>query len=104
MENFLFIYRHDPANLSKMPPEERQQHMQKWHVWLNGGSEKGWLVNPGDGLKKEGRVVDGKRSSRMGRSLRRRSSSVASRSFGRGRLTRPPKLPKVVPACSPAEK
>jgi hypothetical protein len=59
--NFLFVYRHGTENHMQMSPEEMQQHMQKWHTWLKQGFEKGWLVNPGDGLKKEGRVVNSKK-------------------------------------------
>src|SRR5258708_7826330 len=59
MANFLFVYRNRPDAYSKMSPEEMQQHMQKWNDWLSGGLQKGWLVDVGDGLKKEGRVVNG---------------------------------------------
>jgi hypothetical protein len=58
MANFLFVYRQDPVNSGRMTPEARQQHTQKWQVWLNEGIRKGWLVNAGDGLTNEGRVVD----------------------------------------------
>lgn len=64
MANFLFVYRHDTAstaNFGKMPPEERQQHMQKWDTWIKEGFVEGWMVDPGDGLKKEGRVVNAKK-------------------------------------------
>jgi hypothetical protein len=61
MANFLFVYRHGTDAFGKMTPEEMQQHMQKWHVWLNEGLQKGWLVNAGDGLKKEGRVVNARK-------------------------------------------
>jgi hypothetical protein len=47
--------------LLKCPPEEMQQHMQKCHTWMNEGFQKGWMVNTGDGLKNEGRVVNGKK-------------------------------------------
>ncbi len=57
MANFMFVYRHGTDNFGKMAPEEMQQHMQKWHNWMNEGFQKGWMVNAGDGLKKEGRVV-----------------------------------------------
>jgi hypothetical protein len=61
MANFMFVYRHATDTFGKMSPEELQQHMQKWHAWLNEGFQKGWLVNPGDGLKKEGRVVNARK-------------------------------------------
>jgi hypothetical protein len=59
--NFLFVYRHSTETHAKMSPEEMQQHMQKWHDWMKEGFEKGWMVNPGDGLKQEGRVVNAKK-------------------------------------------
>jgi hypothetical protein len=58
MANFMFVYRHRTENFLRMSPEEMQKHMQKWHDWMNEGFRKGWMVNPGDGLKQEGRVVD----------------------------------------------
>jgi hypothetical protein len=60
MAHFLFVYRNGTDTSRKLSPEEMQQHMQKWHAWLNEGLRSGWLVNPGDALKKEGRVVNAK--------------------------------------------
>jgi len=62
MPNFLFIYRNDPGSRGKLTPEEMQAQMQKWQTWLGQGVQKGWLVDPGDGLKCEGRVVNSKRA------------------------------------------
>jgi hypothetical protein len=59
--NFLFVYRHTTDNMRRMAPEEMQQHMEKWHDWLNEGLRKGWLVNAGDALQKEGRVVNARK-------------------------------------------
>jgi hypothetical protein len=61
MANFMFVYRHGTDSFGKMTPEEMQQHMQKWHTWMNEGLQKGWMVHTGDGLKKEGRVVDARK-------------------------------------------
>jgi hypothetical protein len=61
MANFMFVYRHGTDTFGTMTPEEMQQHMQKWHTWMSDGFHKGWMVNPGDGLKKEGRVVNAKK-------------------------------------------
>jgi hypothetical protein len=61
MADFMFVYRHATDNFGSMSPEEMQQHMQKWHTWMNEGFRQGWMVNPGDGLKKEGRVVNGRK-------------------------------------------
>jgi hypothetical protein len=58
MANFMFVYRHGTETYLRLSPEEMQKHMQKWHAWINEGFQKGWMVNPGDGLKQEGRVVD----------------------------------------------
>jgi hypothetical protein len=59
MANFLFVYRQDPARSGQMTPDARQQHTQKWQAWMNEGLQKGWLVQVGDGLKPQGRVVNG---------------------------------------------
>lgn len=61
MPNFLFVYRQSFDTFKTMAPEEMQQQMQKWQTWLAEGFEKGWLLNAGDGLKKEGRVIDGRK-------------------------------------------
>jgi hypothetical protein len=61
MANFLFVYRHGPDHHGKLTPEQMQQQMQKWQAWITEGVHKGWLVNPGDALKEEGRVVNGKK-------------------------------------------
>ena len=61
MANYLFVYRSNTANVDAMPPAEAQQHLQKWHTWLSEGKQIGWLVNPGDALKKEGRIVNDKK-------------------------------------------
>jgi hypothetical protein len=60
MAKFLFVYRGsiEPPNMS---PEEMQQHMQKWHTWISEGMQKGWITNPGDALKMEGKVVNSKK-------------------------------------------
>ncbi|HEV3255513.1 MAG TPA: YciI family protein [Gemmataceae bacterium] len=61
MANFLFVYRHSGDPHGKMSPEEMQQHMQKWHTWIAEGMQKGWMLDPGDGLKKDGRVVNARK-------------------------------------------
>lgn len=62
MDNFLFIYRQNPDSHSQMTPDQFQQQMQNWHVWLREGIEQGWMVNIGDGLKKEGKLVNSKKA------------------------------------------
>jgi hypothetical protein len=40
-----------------MTLEERQQMRQKWQGWLGDGLRKGWVLNAGDKLQQERRVV-----------------------------------------------
>jgi hypothetical protein len=61
MAKFLFIYRSNNDSFGNMSPEEMQQQMQKWQTWMSEGFQKGWLLDAGDGLKKEGRVVRAKK-------------------------------------------
>jgi hypothetical protein len=60
MAKFLFIYRGAGEGAGRMTPEERQQHMQKWERWIAEGIQKGWMLDPGDGLTPETRVVNAK--------------------------------------------
>jgi hypothetical protein len=59
--NFLFVYRNLTETRAAMTPEQMQRQMERWHAWLKEGFEKGWLVNPGDALHTEGRVVNAKK-------------------------------------------
>jgi hypothetical protein len=54
---FLFVYRGAGETVAQMTPEQKQQHMQRWEKWIGEGLQKGWLLDPGDGLTPEGRVV-----------------------------------------------
>lgn len=58
MAKFLFVYRRCPSAVEQMSPEQMQQMMQKWQGWIGEGFQKGWMVDPGDGLMPEGRIVD----------------------------------------------
>jgi hypothetical protein len=60
MAKFLFVYRGGNEAEQKMAPEQMQQIMQKWGAWIGEAMQKGWMVDPGDGLTPEGRVVRGK--------------------------------------------
>jgi hypothetical protein len=60
MAKFLFLYRSAFDVHQKMTPEEMQRHMEKWQAWLGEGFKKGWLLDAGDALKREGRVVNPK--------------------------------------------
>ena len=61
MANFLFVYRGSTEEFAKLSPDEIQQHMQKWSAWIGEGFQKGWMVNAGDALTQEGRVVNAKK-------------------------------------------
>jgi hypothetical protein len=57
---FLFVYRGANDATSTMTPEQMQQHMQKWHTWISEALQQGWMVDPGDALGREGRMVTAK--------------------------------------------
>ncbi len=57
MANFLFIYRGGADAESKMSPDEMQKLMQKWTDWIGTGFQQGWMLDAGDALGPEGRVV-----------------------------------------------
>jgi hypothetical protein len=61
MANFLFVYRGSNDAQQRMSQEEMQQHMQKWTEWIGEGMQKGWMLDMGDALMPEGRVVNPKR-------------------------------------------
>ena len=61
MARFLFVYRGANEAASSMTPEQMQQHMQKWHDWISEGLQRGWIVDAGDALTPEGRVVTAKK-------------------------------------------
>jgi len=61
MAKFLFVFRSDNDAHYKMTPDEMQQNHQRWVQWLGEGIQKGWVVDVGDGLSAEGRVVDAKK-------------------------------------------
>jgi hypothetical protein len=44
-----------------MTPEELQQDMQRWSSWIGEAMQKGWMLDPGDALTAEGRVVHPKK-------------------------------------------
>lgn len=60
MPKFLFVYRGGRDAYETMPSEEKERMMQRWRAWLGEGLEQGWLLDPGDGLKKERRIVSRK--------------------------------------------
>ena len=58
MAKFLFVYRSARDTRDKMSAEEMQQMLQKWNTWIAEGLRQGWMLDAGDGLTKEGRVVN----------------------------------------------
>jgi hypothetical protein len=61
MARFLFVYRNSSESYGTMSPEEMQQMLQKWNAWITEGLRQGWMVEAGDALKKEGRVVNARK-------------------------------------------
>lgn len=57
MSNFLYLFRGGDARRMEQSPEEKQEHMQKWGVWMGTLKEKGQLVD-GLPLASEGKVVE----------------------------------------------
>ncbi len=58
MPNYLFVYRSEPFDMSKVSPEQMQQSMDRWSKWIGQGFAEGWMLDPGDALLAEGRIVD----------------------------------------------
>ena len=61
MAKFLFVYRNSADSYKTMTPEVMQEMMQKWNDWITDGIRQGWMIDAGDGLKPEGRVVKSKK-------------------------------------------
>jgi hypothetical protein len=61
MTKFMLVY-HGPQDAgSKTSTEEVQKLVPKWQAWITKGMEEGWLVDRGNGLTQECRVVDTKK-------------------------------------------
>ncbi len=61
MANFMFVYRGGDDPSKTMTPDEMQKLMQKWQDWIGSGFQQGWLLDAGDALTPESRVVNSKR-------------------------------------------
>ena len=61
MARFLFVYRNSSESYSNISPEQMQQMLQKWQTWIAEGIQQGWMLDTGDALKKEGRVVNARK-------------------------------------------
>ncbi len=57
MPKFMFLYRGECKRQQELSPEQMQQAMEGWRDWIEGGKQAGWLLDAGDGLKPEGRVL-----------------------------------------------
>jgi len=57
MAKFLFVYRRAQDLGATITPEAMQQMLDRWRVWINDGLQNGWIVDSGDALTQEGRVV-----------------------------------------------
>jgi hypothetical protein len=61
MAKFLFVYRGSYELKKQLSPEQMEQQMQRWNTWMQEGMQKGWLLEMGDALLPEGRVVNPKK-------------------------------------------
>ncbi|MEM9553526.1 MAG: YciI family protein [Acidobacteriota bacterium] len=59
MAKFMFLHRGECGGSAERSPEEMQTAMQAMQAWMERGQSEGWLLDAGDGLKPEGRVVRG---------------------------------------------
>jgi hypothetical protein len=57
MAKFLFVYRRGRDLGDRITPAAMQQTLEKWRVWITDALQKGWMVDSGDALTQEGRVV-----------------------------------------------
>lgn len=61
MPKFMFVYRSSAKVHSQemeMAPEQMQKIMEAWNAWMGKGFEDGWMVDGGDALQLEGKVVN----------------------------------------------
>lgn len=58
MAKFMFVYRGGKKDMENASPEQMQQVMQMWMDWIQEGTEAGWMLDGGDGLKPEGAIVN----------------------------------------------
>lgn len=59
MAKFMFLMHGECESSIERSPEEMQQVMQAMGAWMEDGTKAGWLLDPGDGLRPEGRLVHG---------------------------------------------
>src|SRR5262249_23686728 len=61
VSKFLFIYRNAKESYDNISPKEMPRLHQKWQTWVTEGLQKGWMLDPGNGLKTAGCVVNAKK-------------------------------------------
>jgi hypothetical protein len=54
----MFIYRGGNDDPSSMSPEDMQKLMQRWNDWIGKGFQEGWMVDAGDALNPDGKIVN----------------------------------------------
>lgn len=59
MSEYLYVYRGGDSDFRTRSPEEMQQVMQKWMIWLQDLAEKGHLKDRGNPLEPGGKLVSG---------------------------------------------
>ncbi|MCA9263990.1 MAG: hypothetical protein KDA60_09095 [Planctomycetales bacterium] len=58
MPRYMLLKRGDCTAQPQMTPEQMESCMKAWMEWMKQGTEAGWLVDPGSGLKPTGAVVN----------------------------------------------
>jgi len=58
MPKYLLVYHNAPYDMSSIAPEQMQEAMKLWNSWIGEGMQRGWMVDGGDGLLPDGRVID----------------------------------------------
>ncbi|MEX2566355.1 MAG: YciI family protein [Cyclobacteriaceae bacterium] len=56
MKKYLYLFRGGDGRNVNQSPQQMQEHMEKWGVWMNGLNEKG-ILDSGLPLANEGKVV-----------------------------------------------
>lgn len=58
MKQYVFLFR-GGLDFQKASPEQMQQAMQKWKIWLDNLQQEGKLASRGNRLQRSGTVVSG---------------------------------------------
>ena len=58
MKEFMFLFIGGHESLSKLSPEEMQQHMEKWNSWIGKMREEG-IYKAGNPLEREAQTIAG---------------------------------------------